>query len=130
MNAASNQESPGFIRGEDVKVPISDEELDHQRDVLQAMLDSGIPMDDGGIAKALAVIERLDQAEIENVHLRRLVNHYVGITPLARITELEDALRAARSDMVRWGTYVPIRFQKRYGFRDDIVAIAKALGES
>ena len=82
-------------------VPISDEELDHQRDVLQAMLDSGIPMDDGGIAKALAVNERLDQSEIENVHLRRLVNHYVGITPLARITELEDALRSARTEIER-----------------------------
>lgn len=82
-------------------VPISDEELDHQRDVLQAMMDHGIPMGDGGIAKALAVIERLDQAERENVHLRKLVNEYVGITPLARIAQLESALLHDRTVIER-----------------------------
>ena len=54
--------------------PISDEELDHQRDVLQAMLDSGIPMDDGGIACALSVIARLDKAEAERDRLGTEVN--------------------------------------------------------
>jgi hypothetical protein len=50
--------------------PIGDRELDHQRDVLRAMIDSGIPMDDGGIALALSVIARLDAAETELTSMR------------------------------------------------------------
>lgn len=94
-------------------VPISDEELDHQRDVLQAMMDHGIPMSDGGIAKALAVIERLDQAERRITELTASYN-----MAEARIFNLTEVLRTVRYHLTQG---VPV-----YA----LATIDKVLGES